>query len=182
MPIADVSLGLAPNGDTRRRERITPRTPLSIQEAKQAGKLVLMLDDHPSGLALTLRQLSLLGYTAETADNGAKGLAMWRNNRYGLVLTDCQMPLMDGYQLTSEIRRIEAAEARAHTPVVACTASALLSEAQACIDAGMDDHIAKPLTLAILKHKMERWLPLDTPSAASKSPTAALPRAMVKSS
>ena len=169
LPIADVSEGLAQDGDTRRRERITPRAPLSIQEAKQAGQLVLMLDDHPSGQALTLRQLSLLGYTAETAENGAKGLAMWRNNRYGLVLTDCQMPVMDGYQLSSEIRRIEVAEGRPHTPVVACTASALLSEAEACFAAGMDDHIAKPLTLSILKSKMERWLPLDTPPATSKS-------------
>jgi two-component system, NarL family, sensor histidine kinase EvgS len=164
LPIADAALGPVMDNETRRRERVTPRTPLSIQEARQAGKLVLMLDDHPSGLALTLRQLSLLGYTAEAADNGAKGLAMWRNGRYGLVLTDCQMPVMDGYQLASEIRRIEAVEGRARVPVIACTASALLSEAEACLEAGMDDHIPKPLTLSILKGKMDRWLPLDTPS------------------
>ena len=163
LPIADASQTSSGIGDTRRRERITPRIPLSIQEARQAGQLVLMLDDHPSGLALTLRQLSLLGYTAETADHGAKGLAMWRSGRYGLILTDCQMPLMDGYEMTREIRRIEAAEGRPRVPVIACTASALLSEAEACIEAGMDDHIAKPLTLSILKSKMERWLPLDVP-------------------
>ena len=148
---------------------VTPRAPISLQEARQAGKLVLMLDDHPSGLALTLRQLSLLGYTAETADNGAKGLAMWRNGRYGLVLTDCQMPVMDGYQLATEIRRIEVAEGLSRIPVIACTASALLSEAEACLEAGMDDHIPKPLTLSILKGKLDRWLPLDAPTPSNQT-------------
>lgn len=148
---------------------MTPRAPISLQEARQAGKLVLMLDDHPFGLALTLRQLSLLGYTAETADNGAKGLAMWRNGRYGLVLTDCQMPVMDGYQLATEIRRIEAAEGLSRIPVIACTASALLSEAEACLEAGMDDHIPKPLTLSILKGKLDRWLPLDAPTPSNQT-------------
>ncbi len=169
LPIADAGQGAVMDGETRRRERVTPRAPLSIQEARQAGKLVLMLDDHPSGLALTLRQLSLLGYTAETADNGAKGLAMWRNGRYGLVLTDCQMPVMDGYQLATEIRRIEAAEGRSRIPVIACTASALLSEAEACFEAGMDDHIPKPLTLSILKGTMDRWLPLDAPTPSNQA-------------
>lgn len=168
LPVSEVRQGQALAGEPKRREKITPRTPLSIQEAQLAGKLILLLDDHPSGLALTLRQLSLLGYTAETADNGAKGLALWRSGRYGLVLTDCQMPVMDGYQMAREIRAVEAADGSRRTPIIACTASALLSEAEACFAAGMDDHIPKPLSLSILKAKMEHWLPLDPAASPAR--------------
>jgi CheY-like chemotaxis protein len=119
---------------------------------------------------LILRQVRTLGYAAQTADDGVQALEMWKSGRFGLVITDCHMPHMDGYELARSIRRLEAEDGRKRVPIVACTANALQGEAEACFAAGMDDFLVKPVELVQLSDKVDRWLPLPqapSPSAAS---------------
>ena len=73
-------------------------------QAETEGTLVLLVDDHPVNRMLLLRQVRTLGYAAETADDGVQALEMWKSGRFGLVITDCHMPHMDGYELARSIR------------------------------------------------------------------------------
>ena len=130
------------------------------QHAVQDRTLVLVVDDHPVNRVVLLRQVQTLGYAAEAAEHGEQALAMWRTGRFGLVLTDCNMPVMDGYALTRHIRQIEADAGGERTPVIACTANALRGEAEICFEAGMDDFLIKPVALGELMSRLDRWLPL----------------------
>ncbi len=120
--------------------------------------LVLAVDDHPINRDLLARQIRLLGLRAETAENGQVALSMWREGRYALVITDCHMPEMDGYELSQEIRRIEAVESLPRTPIIAWTANALAEEEGHCRDVGMDELMVKPANLVQLKKVLAKWL------------------------
>jgi CheY-like chemotaxis protein len=127
--------------------------------------LVLMVDDHPTNRALLVRQANALGYAAESAENGIEALEQWKSGRFAIVITDCNMPEMNGYELARSIRRLEAANGGNRVPIIACTANALGGEAETCLAAGMDDYLAKPVDLSELLKKLNAWLPL--PQAAS---------------
>jgi CheY-like chemotaxis protein/HPt (histidine-containing phosphotransfer) domain-containing protein len=139
--------------------KLAPRRLPTPAEAEAERSLVLLVDDHPTNRAVIARQLALAGYASESADDGEQGLARWRTGRYALVLTDVHMPKLDGYQLARAIREEEAREHRAHTPIVALTASALKGEAERCLAAGMDDYLAKPVGIPSLVTMLGRWLP-----------------------
>jgi signal transduction histidine kinase/ActR/RegA family two-component response regulator len=133
----------------------------SVEEAKAEGTLVLLADDHSINRTLLLRQLNLLGYAAKTAENGRQALEQWHAGGFAAVITDCSMPEMDGYDLARHIRGIERSRGdKKRTPVIACTANALTGDAEACLEAGMDDFIPKPVGLDYLAKVMDRWLPL----------------------
>ncbi|HYC36509.1 MAG TPA: ATP-binding protein [Usitatibacter sp.] len=132
----------------------------TVEEAEREGTLVLVVDDHPVNRLVLMRQVNALGYATETAKEGREALRLWRSGRFGLVLTDCNMPEMDGYELARAIRDAEARRGLPRTPIIACTANALRGEAQNCIAAGMDDYVSKPAELATLLAKLDRWLPL----------------------
>jgi CheY-like chemotaxis protein/HPt (histidine-containing phosphotransfer) domain-containing protein/two-component sensor histidine kinase len=129
--------------------------------AEAEGSLVLVVDDHPVNRMLLQEQLATLGYAAEAVQDAAEGLQRWNGGRFALVLTDCQMPGMDGYELTRRIRAAEAAAGRGRTPVIACTAMALPDQQDRCRAAGMDDIVFKPVELGTLLATMRRWLPLS---------------------
>ncbi|HSW19776.1 MAG TPA: response regulator [Ramlibacter sp.] len=131
-----------------------------VAQAETDGTLVLLVDDHPVNRLLLLRQVRTLGYAAQTADDGVQALEMWKSGRFALVITDCHMPRMDGYELARSIRTQESEAGRKRVPIIACTANALQGEAQACLAAGMDDFLVKPVELAQLTEKVDRWLPL----------------------
>ena len=134
-------------------------TPPTRDEALADGRLILIVEDNATNRLVVERQLAILGFAAETAEDGVQALDMWRNNRYGLILTDCHMPTMDGYQLAEAIRSEEAVEPGAgRTPIVALTANALVGEADRCSEAGMDGYLAKPVTLRDLGAELFRWL------------------------
>src|SRR5207248_1749276 len=97
---------------------------------------------------------------AESAEDGDQALQMWQSGRFSLVLTDCNMPGMDGHELTRRIREQEAQRGSARVPIVACTANALDGEAQACLAAGMDDYLVKPIELGELALRLDRWRPM----------------------
>jgi CheY-like chemotaxis protein/HPt (histidine-containing phosphotransfer) domain-containing protein len=105
-----------------------------------------------------LRQLGLLGYTADIANNGREALQAWRQLSYPLLLTDIHMPQMDGYQLTQALRAEEALQHRPRTPIVALTANAMKGEADHCLSLGMDGYLSKPVPLPELQGVLEKWL------------------------
>jgi signal transduction histidine kinase/CheY-like chemotaxis protein len=141
------------------------QTKESARFNKKRG-LILLAEDNATNLAVMQEQLGLLGYQSETAGNGRQALSMWRSGRFSLVLTDCQMPEMDGFELTRQIRQQEANHE--HTIIVAVTANALQGQAKRCLDSGMDDWLTKPLRLLELSAMMSKWLP-DSDAVASKS-------------
>ena len=144
-------------------------------EAEREGTLMLVVDDHPINRMVLMRQVAMLGYAAEEADDGGKALEKWKSGRFRLVITDCNMPEMDGYDLARTIRGLERAAGSGHTIIIACTANALRGEAENCFAAGMDDYMAKPVEIATLMEKLDQWLPL--PDADAATPGAARPPA-----
>ncbi|MEP6740659.1 MAG: ATP-binding protein, partial [Caldimonas sp.] len=132
--------------------------------APHAG-LILVAEDNVVNQQVITAQLKLLGFKAEVVANGREALARWRSGRFAMLLTDLQMPEMDGYDLTANIRREEAGGAR--TPIVALTANALKGEADRCKAAGMDDYMTKPVQLAKLEGVLEFHLGIRDSAPAS---------------
>jgi PAS domain S-box-containing protein len=118
---------------------------------------LLVVEDNPINQMVIVSSLSRLGYDVDAAANGAVALEHLDRNRYAAVFMDCQMPVMDGYEATSELRRREGRDR--HTPVIAITASAMAGDRQLCLDAGMDDYLTKPLVLDELMSVLRRWSP-----------------------
>ena len=183
----EVSMESVPGlGTTMRLEVTLPRTPRadvlpepklatsansfiarelpSIEQAERERSLVLLVDDHPTNRQVIARQLSLAGYASEAAEDGIEGLEKWRSGRYALLLSDVHMPRLNGYELARKIREEEARDGRERTPIVALTASALKGEAERCLEAGMDDYMAKPVGIPALTATLHRWLPHTVPT------------------
>ncbi|MFA6070556.1 MAG: response regulator, partial [Janthinobacterium sp.] len=96
---------------------------------------------------------------------------------FDVILMDCQMPEMDGFEATRRLRRMEAQQGRDRTPIIALTANAILGDRELCLDAGMDDYLAKPYTRAALLAVLARWRPASTAPAAAQTP-AVTPQAV----
>ncbi len=135
--------------------------------------LILVADDHEINRKLLVRQLGLLGLRSEAVQDGDRALELWRGGRYDLLITDCHMPRMDGYELANTIRDIEAAEGRVRTPIFAWTANALADERDRCMSAGMDALLVKPADIAQLRRLLASWLPVITESASARITTPA---------
>ncbi len=119
---------------------------------------VLLVEDNPVNLMVAQRLLSLIGLQCDTAEHGEAALACMHAQTYDLVLMDCQMPVMDGYTAARQWRAQEAAQGGARLPIVAMTANAMAGDRQKCLDAGMDDYLAKPVTRAQLETTLAHWL------------------------
>jgi CheY-like chemotaxis protein/HPt (histidine-containing phosphotransfer) domain-containing protein len=121
------------------------------------GYYVLVADDHAVDRQVAARMLAKLGCMVDVACDGCDATAMHGSHPYDLILMDCQMPGGDGIQATARIRGCE--QAQRHTPVICCTAGPARDERSACLEAGIDDFIAKPLQLHVLRRMLEKWLP-----------------------
>jgi two-component system, sensor histidine kinase and response regulator len=116
---------------------------------------ILVVEDNAVNQKVTTMMLARLGYSAEIAPNGKEALRAVSAGRYDAILMDCQMPEMDGYQATREIRRHHAL---ARLPIIAMTAGAMQGHREHCLAAGMDDYLAKPVQPAALADILDRWL------------------------
>jgi signal transduction histidine kinase/DNA-binding response OmpR family regulator/HPt (histidine-containing phosphotransfer) domain-containing protein len=125
-------------------------------ETAPSDALVLVAEDNPTNRAVISKQLSKLGYRHEIYPDGRAALAAYSPDRHTVVLTDCHMPVMDGFALTAALRESESG-GRRHVPIIALTANALQGEAEKCLRSGMDDYIAKPASLAKLSAALRRW-------------------------
>ncbi|WP_321830773.1 ATP-binding protein [Thalassovita sp.] len=132
-----------------------PKTNLPSRVAPLDQRLrILAVEDNMINQAVLAKQLELLGVEYDMAANGHEGLDLWRQNSYDLVLSDCFMPIMDGFELTAAIRAQEQREDLTPTPIVALTADAIQGKHEACRAAGMDDTLIKPVELAELREKL----------------------------
>jgi PAS domain S-box-containing protein len=118
---------------------------------------VLVAEDNQVNQKLARRVLEKLGCHVDMAANGVEAVANWKAGAYDLILMDCQMPELDGYEATIEIRRAEQAAHSRRTPILAMTASALDSDRQKCLESGMDDFLSKPVQLSHLRQALERY-------------------------
>jgi CheY-like chemotaxis protein len=116
---------------------------------------ILVAEDNPINQKVTLGQLRKLGYHADVVATGRSVMTALEQERYDLILMDCQMPEMDGYEAAREIRRREGG--RGHIVIIALTASAMQGEREKCTDAGMDGYISKPVDLASLEKLLGDW-------------------------
>ncbi len=132
-----------------------------------SGRRILLAEDNAFNRALIEHVLEPMGCQVDKAASGTEAVRAFRPGRYDLVLMDCQMPEMDGLAATREIRRIEAGGSR--VPVVAVTAGTVSGARRACLDAGMDDFLAKPFSLGRLRKKVLEWL---LPAIDSEPPDA----------
>jgi signal transduction histidine kinase/CheY-like chemotaxis protein len=121
------------------------------------SKRILLAEDNKTNQALAIAQLKRLGYSADVAIDGREAVEAFGRASYDLILMDCHMPVMDGFEATSEIRKLEQQKER-KTPIVAMTANAMEGDREKCISRGMDDYLAKPVQMSSLRACLTRWL------------------------
>ncbi|MCG2575818.1 response regulator [Dechloromonas sp. XY25] len=153
--------------------RPAPGLPAAAHSGLFAGQRVLLVEDNEVNRELAEEMLGNIGLRVDTAENGRLAVEKVEREAYDLVLMDCHMPVMDGYTASEAIRRLPG---RASLPIVAMTANALASDRERCLAAGMNDHIPKPIDVAVLHATLARWLaggdslPVATPAASQEPP------------
>ena len=131
---------------------------------------VLVAEDQPVNREVAQCTLEALGIGSDTASNGQEALAKLARERFEAVLMDCEMPVMDGFATTRALREGECTGGGRRLPVIALTADETAQQRAACLDAGMDDYVAKPFTREALRAVLARWLPAagtGVPAAAT---------------
>ena len=139
-------------------ESAPPTIPLPTTEPTSIDRgVVLLVEDHKMNQLVATRMLAKLGYRADVANNGREAIDAMAVGAYDAVLMDCQMPVMDGYEATRQLRRAES-DSGQHVPIIAMTAAAMQGDREACLEAGMDDYITKPVGVAAIAAVLERWI------------------------
>ncbi|MBF0146932.1 MAG: PAS domain S-box protein [Magnetococcales bacterium] len=128
------------------------------QEEIESGKLILLAEDNIVNQKVTLLQLKKLGYAAHAVTNGKDAVEAVMRAPYALILMDCQMPVMDGFEATHAIRRLDRSNS-GHIPIIAMTANAMKGDRERCLNSGMDDYMSKPVSPSTLREKLKFWIP-----------------------
>lgn len=162
------AITLTLNRDKHPRSPQTPATETAAEshnKTQTSAARILLVDDNRINLEVALGMLEDLGYLADTANNGVEAIAALSSSpkdaHYQLILMDCQMPVMDGYEASKQIRLGGDAIPNKDIPIIAITANAMQGDKEKCLEAGMNDYLAKPLDEALLLEKLNLWL--DTP-------------------
>jgi PAS domain S-box-containing protein len=128
-----------------------------LDHREHARNTVLVAEDNAINQRVAQRMLEKLGWSVEIVGNGREAVEMCRVRRYPIILMDCQMPEMDGFQATAALRTLEVRNQYPYTPIVAMTAHAMQGDRERCIEAGMDDYISKPVSMTVLSEVVARW-------------------------
>jgi signal transduction histidine kinase/DNA-binding response OmpR family regulator/HPt (histidine-containing phosphotransfer) domain-containing protein len=154
-------LATPPRGQVAPAPRFLPPRPLQLDASRPRTRRVLLAEDNPVNVEVARAMLESLDLQVDCARNGQDALQAVRTNTYDAVLMDCQMPVMDGFAATAEIRREEREAGRGRVlPIIAITANALQGDREACLAAGMDDYLSKPFSQQELAAVIGRWMAL----------------------
>ncbi len=132
-----------------------------------AGLRVMVVDDHPANLQLVAQQLEFLGVHYRCVDNGKQALALWRDDRFDVLIVDCNMPDMNGYQFTQAIRNEERSQQRSACTILGYTANAQPEVHEHCLQAGMDDCLLKPIGLHTLGQRLAGVVLQEAPTSTT---------------
>ena len=123
-----------------------------------SNKNLLLVEDNLINQEVALGVLDELGYITTVANHGEEALSLLRRDHFSAILMDCQMPIMDGYETTRNIRQGIAGDDCTDTPIIAMTANAMKGDKEKCLDAGMNDYLSKPLDIIMLEEKLTEWV------------------------
>jgi CheY-like chemotaxis protein len=143
----------------QQRGPVTTLPANDVAQPQPLGLRILVAEDNNVNQVLIRQILTNLGCQIDLSGNGQEALDLFEKNGYDVILMDCQMPIMDGFQATQKIRAHElaATSLKPRTPIVALTAMTLETDVQLCLDVGMDDYLSKPLDKTLLKQKLRHW-------------------------
>ncbi len=159
----------AVSGPAQPSAPLITRHSLSEAQAQSRGR-ILVAEDNPINQKVAVKMIEKLGYRVDVAGNGREAVEALERIAYAVVLMDCHMPVMDGFQATHAIRRREGGGRR--TPIIAMTANAMQEDRKQCLEAGMDDFLSKPVAGKALAETLNRWMPCDTSPPESESRAA----------
>jgi two-component system sensor histidine kinase/response regulator len=156
-PIKQSDLAAALPGLRVLRHSIPPRSNTAQPVVPATGLRILVVEDHPLNQEVMKDLLGSLGCAFDVAEDGAAALSALEQKDYSLVLMDCQMPGVDGYEATRRYRRREREKGSSRVPIIAVTAHALADEREKVLQAGMDDFLTKPIQLSTLSQMVQKW-------------------------
>ena len=133
------------------------KTAAGSPSSSQTRGRVLIVEDNPINQRVAVILVSKLGFIADVAADGSEALDMVREQDYTLILMDCQMPVMDGFEATRAIRALETPVAQ--VPIIAVTANVMEGQRDKCLAAGMNDYLPKPINKEVLGKTVDKWIP-----------------------
>src|SRR3989475_8766118 len=144
------------------------REPVNAAPAGSRGN-ILLVEDNLINQQVALGILQIQGYSIMVVNNGREALDAHAQGAFDLILMDCHMPEMDGFEATREIRGRERSSIGKHVPIIALTANAMAQDREECLNTGMDDHLSKPFSMQTMQDMLDRWMPqaASTKSAAA---------------
>jgi signal transduction histidine kinase/DNA-binding response OmpR family regulator/HPt (histidine-containing phosphotransfer) domain-containing protein len=167
-------------GDSARGGAVSVPESGAVVSARHTARRLLVAEDNPINQQVLLELVASFGYEADVVCNGRLAVEAWATKRYPVILMDCQMPEMDGYQAASQIRQHEATGE--HVAIIAVTAHAMLGERERALRAGMDDYLTKPLDAKLLDAALQRWWPKESERPGTRARTSSGPAPAVEGS
>ncbi|KZZ14592.1 hypothetical protein A3750_01810 [Oleiphilus sp. HI0079] len=134
------------------------KTDLAAGEFSFSGHKILLVEDNEVNQLVAKYMLEHMGLHVDICGNGLEAIDQLNRSAYELILMDCQMPEMDGYEATLRIREGEAGETHAKIPIIALTANAMIGDRERCLEVGMNEHVAKPIEESALRNVLSRWI------------------------
>ncbi len=152
---------------------------MSLPDSISTESLILFAEDHHTNRKLLSLHLQKMGFALESVSNGQEALDAWRSGRFALVLTDCHMPVLDGFELAAAIREAERGTCH-RTPIVALTADAHETDKARACEAGIDEFLTKPIEMQQLRERLTHWLAHGTqhPAHPGAAPCTTLSEAI----